>query len=359
MSIGIVHRESLVDHLARIFRVESQDRAQLFHRVVAQAVRRASYILAPCGQSRLQSTVVGSLRGIGPSDEEVERVVADVIEDLIVFGDLLEMRSAESDLWESSYTLRPAPPAFVMRPDGGAFIVGIAGDDISPLSSDLEARLHHNGLLRILRPAPDEDLRSALDDLGLAELKENAWLRIPPQQDPTSYLASWHSQLASQPPSSAIDDLMIIDPTRPSHFYKGRWTTNLRGLSGTFVARRPQAYGAPIWCLAQLDGGRLRKFLDFVSKGDRVRPADIAWRVQLALDAANGTPQQFARDGGDTDIVLSFFAPLPSWTERRLATTGAHLDQSGGALFSFKFQAADAADQIKFLREHMWLEERP
>lgn len=358
MTVTIVRKEALLDHLARIFRVEEPDRTQLFRRVVAQAVRRASYILAPCAQSRLQSAVVGSFRGIGPSDEEVEQVVADVIEHLIVFGDLLEMRSADSDLWESFYVLRPAPPAFIMRPDGGAFIVGVAGDDISPLSSDLEPRLYHNGLLQVLRPAPDEDLRPILTDLGLAELKENVWLRIPPQQDPASYLKTGQDQLASQSPASSIDGLSVIDPRRPRHFYKGRWTVDLRGLNGTFVAKRPQTYGAPIWCLAQLGGGRLLRFVDFTSKGDRVRPSDIAYRIQLALDAVDGTPQQFAFDQDGADALLSFFAPLPSWAKRRLATTGTLLDKATGALFSFKFQMSDVVEQTKFLREHVWLEER-
>jgi hypothetical protein len=358
MTVTIVRKEALLDQLARIFRVEGADRTQLFRRVVAQAVRRASYILAPCAQSRLLGAVAGSLRGIGPSDEEVEQVVADVIEHLIVFGDLLEMRSADSDVWESSYILRPAPPAFIMRPDGGAFIVGVAGDDISPLSSDLEPRLYHNGLLQVLRPAPDEDLRLILSDLGLAELKESVWLRIPPAQDPASYLKTWQDQLASQSLASSIDGLSVVDPGQPRHFYKGRWTMDLRGLNGTFVARRPQTYGAPIWCLVQLGGGRLLKFLDFTSKGDRVRPSDIAWRVQLALDAVGGAPQQFALDQGAADAVLSFFAPLPSWVERRLATSGTMLGKVVGALFSFKFQTSDIAEQTKFLREHVWLEER-
>lgn len=359
MTVTIVPKEALLDHLARVFRVESPDRTQLFPRVAAQAVRRASYILAPCAQSRLQSAVVSSLLGVGPSEEEVERIVADVIERLIVFGDLLEMRSADIDPWrESSYVLRPAPPVFVMRPNGGAFITGIAGDDISPLNSDLEPRLYHNGVLQVLGPAPDEDLQLVLRDLGLAELTENAWLRIPPPQDPASYLRTWLNDLAAQELASSIEGLSVIDPTRPRHFYKGRWTTELRSLDGAFVARRPQTYGVPIWCLAQLSGGRPQRFLDFTSKGDRVRPCDIAWRVQLALDAAAGTPQEFALDRDGADTTLSFFAPLPSWAERKLATDGKRLDQVKGTLFSFKFQTGDVAEHVRFLREQVWLEER-
>ncbi len=84
-------------------------------------------------------------------------------------------------------------------------------------------------------------------------------------------------------------------------------------LSGRFVvARRPQAYGADLWCIVELDGGRPVRLLDVTSAGDLRRPSDIAWRIQMAQDALAGRRQVFrvARND-DTTFVESSSRRFP------------------------------------------------
>lgn len=124
-----------------------------------------------------------------------------------------------------------------------------------------------------------------------------------------------------------------------------------------FIGRRGQRYGSDLWCLVELAGGCVRRFLDFVSVGDRVRPCDIAWRVQMAFDAAAGRPQRMAvRSGSDDRVILDFFSPLPSWAERRLTVSGTKVDRER-CLLSYSLPSARLVSELEFLKNCLWLEQ--
>jgi hypothetical protein len=125
-----------------------------------------------------------------------------------------------------------------------------------------------------------------------------------------------------------------------------------------YVARRPQRYGAPLWCLVELENGSLRRFKDLSSRGDRLRPFDVAWRIQAALDAVAGNPQRFDISTVDASTTtVRFYSPVPSWCERYLSITG---EKKAGdrALFRFDMPTAQQAREIGFLREFLWMTEK-
>jgi hypothetical protein len=236
--------------------------------------------------------------------------------ELVVYGDILEMRDADDDQWSrSALVLRPAPPSFIERKNGSIVVIGVAGDEITPFTPELASRIRHNSGLRTIYPDDGEDLKSLLLEIGLLELPERVWLRIPKLESPASYLADQRLLLAKEPPSGGIEGIRILDTSRSPAFYRDRWLDAGPRHEGIFVARRPQRYGSALWCLLELQGGVVRRFMDLHSRGDRIRPCDIAWRIQMAIDAEAGTPQSVRVRKGQQTSVLSFFSPVPSWAE--------------------------------------------
>jgi hypothetical protein len=289
------------------------------------------------------------------SDALVERT-GEIVEELIVFGDILEMRPRADSAWseEKSFVLLPAPPSFVARKNGSVAILGVAGDQITPLTAELESHASYQGVLRII-PDADADVQAHLLDLGLLKLPEKTWLRLPDIQTAAAHIASWQTILAREPSSSAIDGLEILDTQRPATFYKDRWCKPERKHSGVYIARRPQRYGASLWCLVEVQNGALLRFKDLSVTGDRLRPFDIAWRIQAAFDAAAGKPQCFRRSEIDASTaLLRFYSPVPSWCERHLSITGKKT-KADRCLFSFEIPADQIANEISFLRDTLWM----
>jgi hypothetical protein len=323
---------------------------------IAQALRRACYVLAPCSRSDLARGVSTSFAGLGGDGDEVRAEVDEILEALLVYGDLLEMRPSDADDWRTSdFVLRPAPPTFVRRSDGSIVILGVAGDEITPLTGEMTSQIVEHGVLRTLEARTDFDLAAFLKDSGLIEISERSWLRSPQQESAASYAAAWLRRLADRPSSDA-ESVRVLDGHKPADYYAGRWS-EAAGHTGFFVGRRGQQYGAELWCLVELDGGGVRRFLDFVSVGDRVRPCDVAWRVQMALDAAAGNPQRMSvRSVSGDRAILDFFSPLPSWAERRLTVSGTKVDRER-CLLSYSLPSARLASELEFLKNFLWLEQ--
>jgi hypothetical protein len=322
---------------------------------VAQALRRAIHILAPCPRHEIESAVRKSLLGLCPV-EELTGIVEETTEALLVYGDILEMRPLQTDAWhEASVVLRPAPPSFIVRHDQSIILIGVAGDEITPLVGETGARLQYRGPLRILAPLPDENLTQTLSDIGLLELTEAVWLRLPSIETSASYVAKWKKDLLAAPPQDAtISGLRVIAPEGANMIYRDRWIEPDQSFSGMYVARRPQRYGNDIWCLVELAGGRPERFLDLHSVGDRLRPCDIAWRIQMALDAQAGAPQRFRIRQEAPATYIDFLTPLPSWAVRKLMISAQRVEPYRSIL-TFVLQTTDIDDTINFLRQRLWL----
>ncbi len=125
------------------------------------------------------------------------------LEELITFGDVLEMGRLPDEPWGTpAIVLRPAPPTFIKRANGDFIIVGIAGDHPSPLTQILQDRITDDGRVRRLKALPGEDLGAHLQLLGLLPFSEQAWLRAPAVETSATHLTRWKSVLANAGPSS-------------------------------------------------------------------------------------------------------------------------------------------------------------
>lgn len=321
--------------------------------LLRSSLRRAITLLAPCSSADLVRFAADPLKLMGVLREDVE----EALEELLTYGDILEMRRLPDDPWDAPpYVLRPAPPSFVVRSTGEVVILGVSGDHPSSLPAELAEAVKIVGPVRVLPADSGRNLPEHLKLLGLIQLSEHTWLRSPPVTAALEHLQAWSSKLASaRPAHSAIEGLELIDPRQPTRFYKGRWRLPKECDDGLFVARRPQAYGASLWCIVEVRSGLPLRLLDFSAPDQFQRPCDIAWRLQAAIDAIAGNPQSFRTRLNGQEGILQFDSPLPAFAERRLSLVGAKT-KLPGALFAFELPAERIASEVEALTAALWLQ---
>lgn len=320
--------------------------------LIRYALRRAAFHLAPASRAELVRFAYDPLMEIGVERDAVE----ETLDELIVYGDLFEMRRLQSDPWDApSSVIRPAPPSFVARPSGAIVILGVSGELPTPLTPDLEERLDTSKSVRILHEEKDENLPGRLTLLGLVPLSEAAWLRAPRLEAADAHAAWWQASLAALSPTpGGVPNLEMLDPGRKIRFYKGRWTTPATKTDGVRLVRRPQDYGAPLWSIAEFRQGLALRVADLHENDDRQSPQDLGWRFQAALDASLGHPQEVGIRTVGSGVSLDFFSPLPAFVERRLALAGTKTT-GPKRLFSFEMSEQAAAVEVAALQETMWM----
>jgi hypothetical protein len=325
---------------------------------LAGALRRAASFLCPCTAPSLIRAVVQPLRGLVDDLEATEALVDDILDAAVAHGDILEQRDVgENPTAAGTALLYAAPPSFLIRKSGTAILLGIASDQLSALPEDLESRIQYVHHVRLLRPVDGEDLRNELRQLGLIELSYERWLNAPPMETAERHLERLNAALDATQPSRDIPGLSLIDPERPVRYYRGRWV-DPKSQSGRFVARRAQAYGAHLWCYVQTKAGNPERMVDFpVANSSRWRGCDEAWRLQMALDARRGQPQQFrVRASQGRTSVIEFFSPVPMWARRRWDAVGEPVSSSG-CLFAYRIADAEMEEELHFIRTALWLGE--
>ena len=356
MTLTVISEAAALTRVTEALRLPASDAAGgVSLPLIGQALRRAAHILAPCPRHELERAVRESLKGFAVDPEQLTSRTVDALDALLTYGDILEMQPPADDPWTvSPLIVRPAPPAFVSRKAGSMIILGVAGEEITPLSSEVNRRLAWHGVLRILAPEGPEDLRPFLTELGLLELSEKTWLRLPSIESATRYRAAWAHRVADTVPVAVIEGLQILDTRRPPTFYSGRWVEPHGTINGMHIGRRAQRYGAPLWCLVDLAAGVPRRFLDLAIRRERERPCDLAWRIQMAIDADAGTPQRVRLRQVDHQAVLDFFSPLPSWAERKLAVVGERTPPHR-SLLSYLIPRPEVDETIKFMNDYLWI----
>jgi hypothetical protein len=321
--------------------------------LLAALVRRTAGILCPCSDATLARMLLESLDRLVDNRDELQADVEDAVQNAMIAGDLLELSQATTDDPNVKGTwVFAAPPAFVARPNG-VFFMGIVPDEPNPLPRSLSARIVYQRQYRFIRSEPGEDLPRVLRELGVLELTEQSWLKLPREETAQNFRDRLERELLRQGPSGDVADLLILDSARDPAYYRGRWAAPKRE-TGCFVARRPQAYGAALWGFAHLTDGVLSKFLDFPPRRDRWRGSDFAWHLQMAIDASRGTPQKFRRRSTPEGACLDFFSPIPVWAERRLAVVGRPA-QRQRSLFTYQLPAEALAAEEDFLQKRLWL----
>jgi hypothetical protein len=323
---------------------------------IAGALRRAAGFSCPCSEEELIAYVFQSIRDLVSNTEELRDLIDATLQALVGYGDLVECRMLAGDAANNSNTLLYlTPPSFVARRDGSVFLLGIAPDDLSPLPAQYLSRVERDGHVRRIQPLTEENLALCLVQFGFWELPLDQWLRTPLAEPARQYLTRFDERLGSSPPAGSIPGLRMLDPSKSVRFYPGRWT-QLRNQTGKFVGRRPQAYGADLWCYAEIENGHIQKMLDFPQFEKRWRPCDEAWRLQSAIDACNSKPQHYRVRPGPTreTSVLDLFSPVPLWAQRRWDLTG-HPTPRSGSLFSYVLPASALDEELRFLKSMLWL----
>lgn len=319
---------------------------------IKPALRRAVYWLAPTSRADIVRFVTTPLEPLGIERAAIEAA----LEEMLTYGDALEMDKLATDPWDApDVVIRPAPPSFVQRADGSIMLLGVAGDQPTPLTPDLAVRVDEQGPVRRLVAPEDPALTSHLRLLGLVQISETTWLRAPPQETAAAHIERWTQRLAQVPREAAtISDLEILDPARPVRFYSGRWRPPDARTGGIFLARRARRYGADLWSVAEFSQGQCRRLLDLRDDSDRQRSCDLGWRFQAARDALDGHPQEVRVGRSDDGAALDFFSPLPSFAERRLALV-AKKNRKPGCLFSYAVPDQSVAAELQGLRDLLWM----
>lgn len=323
----------------------------------AGALRRAAGYLCPCSEATLLRAVIRPLRGLVPDLERAKELAEATLEAMISHGDVLQQLDVQDGSPTARVLLYAAPASFVVRQSGLVILLGSAADQLSPLPSELERRIEYLGHVRRLSPSATEDLRGELCELGLLELSSDAWLKGPKSSTASQTVAARDRALDIALPSRDIPGLLLLDPTKPVRYYRGRWTEP-KSQTGRFVARRQQAYGADLWCYVQLTNGHPERMIDLPQHGSRWRGCDEAWHLQMAIDAQRGSAQRFRVSPSGAAVILELFSPAPAWARRRWDAIGEPVP-SAGSLFAYRIPSAEIDEERRFAHEALWLEEIP
>jgi hypothetical protein len=325
---------------------------------IAGALRRLANFLCPCSAATLVRGVVQPMRGLVENRESFKVIVEDTLEAMIAYGDILEFREVEENLGvEGSVLLYAAPVSFVPRKSGMVILIGIATDQLSALPEDLEVRIEYVNHVRRLTPKSNENLHKTLIDLGFNQITSENWLKSPPFETSDEHVKRLEQLLDTKESSRDVTGLLLLEPKTSVRYYRGRWV-NPHNQSGRFVARRSQAYGADLWCYVQLRNGNPERLLDFPTSINSLwRGCDEAWRLQMAIDAKMGKPQQFRlRQGQGRMWIMEFFSPVPAWARRQWDAVGEPIPSSG-CLFAYRFNESEIEEELRFARESLWLDD--
>ena len=339
----------------RTLSLSDQRNGSIDDALLAALLRRSAGIHCPCSRATLRASVLECTQSLN-ADEEASQSqrIDDTIEALTVGGDLLELDDVVTEDSDIRQTwVFAAPPGFVIRPNGTAFIFGVVPDQDTFLPSSLGVRVLYDRFTRSIEPLKGEDLAHELREQGLQELSDRTWIRTPKDESPDDMLRRVDRFLASQAPVTAIADLKILDPVRPVTYYTGRWVTPTNQ-TGMFVARRPQEFGAPMWCLVRLEDGAPVSLLDLPFEKTRWRACDAAWHLQMAIDHCRHQPQQYRRRRETHGVRFDFFSPLPQWSQRRLMVFGIPAAPDK-CLLSYFVPSDQAETEETFLRNRLWL----
>lgn len=317
------------------------------------SLRRAASFLCPASPRQIVDAVLDALAPLGVDLERDE--VNAALDTLVSTGDLLELRPSGA----MTRSLFLGPPSYVEKQPGSYLLLGIR-PSASPILDEqsVGAAVTYEAHTRLIELAPGM-AAEVLAAAGLHRLTREQWTKAPRVEAAVAAVERVRAQLTAHRMPGQVSGLTLIDPVTPVRYYKGRWREPAASDQGTYVGRRPQAYGAPLWCVVDLVDGIPQAVLDLPVDSAVAPGWDDARRLQAALDARRGSPQVFrvrptGQPGGD--FIFDFFGPLPSWAERLVDLTGLPVSRSQGALFSYRVPDAAQGDIARFLSKSLWMQ---
>lgn len=319
---------------------------------ICASIRRAASLLCPATPREIVDSVLEVLLPLSPELKRDE--IADALDLVVGVGDLLELRSAES----GARQLYLAPPSYVTVRPGRHLLLGVR-PNASPIIDEslIGASIEYEAHTRFLTLATD-NTAAALAAAGLHRMSVEQWARAPREEPASAVIRRTALALSQHQMPGEIRGLQVIDPTAQVQYYRGRWRELASSDGGIFVGRRPQAYGAPVWCALDVANGIPRAVLDFPVDSSVIPGWDEAHHLQAAIDQDLGHPQVFRfRSSGlaDGSRLLDLFAPLPSWAERYITIVGIPMIRSKGALLTYRvpFEVEDSLTGL--LSKSLWM----
>ncbi|MFF4876342.1 hypothetical protein [Micromonospora sp. NPDC000668] len=316
------------------------------------SLRRAASFLCPATPRQIVDAVLGAVGPVASSGAPSRDDLMELLDLLISVGDLLELRQRTT---YATKLLFLGPPSYVVKEPGRYLLLGVRPFGAALVGEMLAREVLYEGHTRTIELEFDSaGLRFAA--LGLQEIKREQWAVHPVAVSAAAFIGEYRQRLDSTGPSGQVDGLTLIDPSSAVRYYRGRWRAPKPSDSGDFVARRPQAYGADLWCFVRVAEGVPQRLVD-LPVGDATTPGrDEAWRLQAALDAHRGEPQVFRTRTatGRPYIIMDLFSPVPTWAARYLGLVGLSVPRSKGSLFSYRVPTAAMPDLTAFLADMLW-----
>lgn len=323
---------------------------------VAASIRRAAAFLCPITPRALARAVEDGLRGLPGFTLDHPELIEITVARLVAHGDLLEL-PVEAD-GRRVRQLFLGPPAFVPR-RAGCFLLGVRPEGAPLIACEANTAIECRAHLRWLRWEERGNAQEGLLGQGLARLDRETWLAAPRAAQPSDVVREYLMHLEASGPAGEIEGLRVLDPDAPVRYYRGRWRAARANESGLFIARRPQAFGANLWCFVQLADGAIGHLVDLPVRDQLHSGADEAWRLQAAIDAAAGQPAVLRVAEITEGVRLDFFSPVPRWSQRRLDLIGEPAERGHGALFSYSTTTEEADEEVAFLRTMLWMTVEP
>jgi hypothetical protein len=326
---------------------------------LAASLRRAASFLCPASPRQLIDAVFEALRPLHEGPGLGREDLADLLDLLVSGGDLLELRQSGDTPGRLLYL---GPPSYVERQPGQYLLLGIRPFAAPLISSELAEAIQYEGHTRTIN-LPQDRGAEQLTELGLHMIRPKQWTRPPAEMPAGALIRQTRERVSAAGPAGVVEGLTVIDPAAKVTYYRGRWRPLKAADSGLFVARRPQAYGADLWCAALIADGVPLRLLDLPAEDSGAPAHDEAWRLQAALDAAAGKPQVFriggtAGAGASAGRTVDFFSPLPRWAERYLQLTGMAIPRSAGALCSYRVAEGAMPGLASLLEDMLWMRQR-
>jgi hypothetical protein len=321
---------------------------------LAATIRRAASFLCPCPPRRIVEAVLDVLTPLQPPVDFSREQVSGVLDLLIAGGDLVELRTGE---FRASRLVYLGPPIYVEKEVGRYLVAGIRPYGAPLLDADISdvACEGHTRTVDLDPSIAAEEMQT----FGLTNVPQEMWVGCPSTEVVGSLLERIRVRLGAAAPAGGLTQLQILDKETRVTYYKGRWRDLRATDNGDFVARRPQEFGADLWCAVRVVDGIPCNVIDFPIDDPLIPGRDEAWRLQAAIDASGGRSQQLRLRPIDEPhldrVVVDFFSPLPGWAERRLQLVGTPVSSQAGALFSFRMGSAAATDLIEFFHQMLWM----
>jgi hypothetical protein len=311
--------------------------------------------MCPVSPRQLVDAVRDALEPLDPSLAVTRESLMELLDLLISIGDLLELRQPEQRETRQLYL---GPPSYVVKIPGQYLLVGVRPYAASLIGDMLGADViyvkHTRTIILDAISAP-----SQLESAGLHEIARSQWLNGPRRQAASAFLNELQNRLSIASPSGHVEGLVLIDPESPVRYYRGRWRQPKTTDHGDFVGRRPQAYGADLWCFVRIERGVPVALIDFPVEELTAPGRDEAWRAQAALDAERGRPQVLRMNTAslvDDETIIDLFSPVPGWAERYLELIGRPVARSTGSLFSYRVSAAANQEMAEFFTAMLWMQ---